>query len=247
MGRFFSRLYKLGRLLPEHQGRWGLYHGVGASLEHDKALSGLQVAQVVDIGANRGQFTLFSLMRFPEAKIIAFEPLASAASVFQKIHGKNPNVRLIQAAVAPDEGAAIIHVSAREDSSSLLPITDRQVEIFPGTEETATRQIQAGRLDSYLSDADILSPALLKIDVQGYEAEVLKACESLLHRFNSIYVECSFVELYAGQTLAPQIIEWLESRGFGLKARFNETKSRGIGLIQADFLFVRSETGTTPP
>jgi FkbM family methyltransferase len=243
MGGFLFKVRKLLRLLPESQWRRGLLRGVAASVEHDRALAGLEFARIVDIGANRGQFSLFCRVRFPRAEIVAFEPQAAACRVFRTLFGDTPQVRLVEAAIAPSEGTAILHVSAQDDSSSLLPITARQPEYFPGTGEIATVEIRTGRLDTYLSPDDIRSPALLKIDVQGYEADVLRACESRLGLFDSVYVECSFVELYAGQALAPAINDWLRARGFRLKGRFNEATAPGIGIVQADFLFERADSG----
>lgn len=71
---------------------------------------------------------------------------------------------LMEAAVGPQAGEARIHVSARDDSSSLLPITARQSALFPGT---AT--IRVLRLVDALPAAEIAAPALLKLDVQGFE------------------------------------------------------------------------------
>lgn len=247
MGALLFKACKLLRLLPEGQWRGGLLHGVAASVEHRGALRGLDVASIVDIGANRGQFALFCRALFPQATIVAFEPQAAAANAFRRLFRNAPAVRLIEAAIAPSEGKATLHVSARDDSSSLLSITRRQTEIFPGTGEIATAEVSTGRLDTFLAPEDIRSPALLKIDVQGYEADVLKGCESHLDCFSYVYVECSFVELYAGQALAPEIIDWLHARGFLLTGRFNEVKARGTGLVQADFLFERSKVGVGHP
>jgi hypothetical protein len=69
-------------------------------------------------------------------------------------------------------------------------------------------------LSDVISDHDIISPALLKIDVQGYEKQVLQGCEPPLQNFDWIFVELSFVELYKGQALAPSILAWLAERGF---------------------------------
>ena len=41
-------------------------------------------------------------------------------------------------------------------------------------------------------------------------------CEALLDRFAWVTVECSFVELYAGQAFADAVIAWLRERGFRL-------------------------------
>lgn len=240
MGQLLRKARKLLRLMPEKEWRRGLPFGVAAAVEHQHALSKLNFAQIVDVGANKGQFSLFCRARFPNAKIVAFEPLANPAGTFRAVFRNMPSVSLIEAAIANFDGKATMHVSAREDSSSLLSITKRQADIFPGTEEIATTEIQAGRLDTYLPRHEIELPALLKIDVQGFELDVLKGSESLLDCFDNIYVECSFVELYAGQALAPDIIDWLRERDFRLSGQFNEAVNPEMGLVQADLLFERT-------
>ncbi|MFZ1337577.1 MAG: FkbM family methyltransferase, partial [Paracoccaceae bacterium] len=91
-----------------------------------------------------------------------------------------------------------------------------------------------------IAATEILGPALLKIDVQGYEQQVLEGCETLLSRFDWVFAELSFVELYAGQTLAPEVIGWLETRGFRLDGVYVSDMSYKNGrMIQGDFLFHR--------
>lgn len=99
------------------------------------------------------------------------------------------------------------------------------------------------RLADALPAADIEAPALLKLDVQGFELQALAGCEPLLDRFAWVYVECSFVELYAGQAFADEVIAWLRERSFSLRGVFNMTyDAKGVAL-QADFLFAHRTDG----
>lgn len=130
-----------------------------------------------------------------------------------------------------------MHVSARDDSSSLLPIGEAQTRIFPGTGEIGTTEVETGPLDCFLAADQIVSPALLKLDVQGFELEVLKGCDALLPRFSHIYAECSFLPLYEGQALADEVIAWARARGFRLCGFANPIYAADGRLVQADFLF----------
>ncbi|HKX35989.1 MAG TPA: FkbM family methyltransferase, partial [Rhizorhapis sp.] len=85
----------------------------------------------------------------------------------------------------------------------------------------------------------IQAPALLKIDVQGAELEVLKGCGDMLAAFDHIYVELSFRELYLGQPLASEVICWLAERGFTACGVYNVSTIAGGASVQADFLFQR--------
>jgi len=236
-------LIKVGKLAailksPYYRKRL-LRHRVAAGVEHVRVLSGLDCCTVVDIGANRGQFALVARQCQPDARVISFEPLPAAASKFRAVFANDDRVTLHEVAIGPVPRDATIHVSQRDDSSSLLPITSTQAALFPGTEETATATVRVAPLREFIQAPDILPPALLKVDVQGYELEALRGCEDMLGQFAYVYVECSFVELYGGQALADEVIAWLRERGFRLRGVHNMDYDRGGRAIQADFLFAR--------
>ena len=109
-----------------------------------------------------------------------------------------------------------MHVSARDDCSSLLPITDMMTGLRPGTGEVGQLEIRVETLGSFVQEADLLEPALLKIDVQGFELQCLQGCRELLPHFKYIYSECAFREFYAGQVLASRLIEFAFEQGFDL-------------------------------
>lgn len=233
-----SKIIKAIRVLPLRDGLpVMLRHGVAASVEHVNVLSQLNCQTILDIGANRGQFALAARHCFPEARIFSFEPLPGPSAMFRRVFANDPQVTLYPVAIGLETGTATIHVSTRDDSSSLLPITSMQNSLFPGTAEAGTQSIQIGRLTDFLSEADIRPPAILKLDVQGFELSALQGCEELLHCFNWIYAECSFVELYKNQALADELIAWLREHNFRLCGVYNMTYDRQGRSVQADFLF----------
>ena len=214
-----------------------LLRGAAAGTEHLKMLNDLDCNHIIDIGANKGQFALAARKTFPEARIDSFEPLSAAADIFEKVFQNDDNTFLHRIAVGKKEDVATIHVSNKADSSSLLPIGENQVSLFPGTEEFEQRSIKVAPLNSIIEMNDIQQPAMLKIDVQGYELEVLYGCQSLFHKINYIYCECSFVELYKDQALTHEIIEFLNQNGFKLSGIYHVHYNKLGVAIQADFLF----------
>lgn len=149
-------------------------------------------------------------------------------------HLMGERVTIHPCALGEGEGSATIHVASREDSSSLLPL-DRQRDLFH-MDEIATFEVAVRRLDEVLP-IGMPTPILLKIDVQGFEYEVLKGAHTFLKNVEWIYVEASFVELYEGQKLANEVSELLESYGFTMAAQHNTTFRNGKP-VQADLLFV---------
>lgn len=237
-----SRIIKLITILRTPYYRQALLrHRVAAAVEHDALLKkiGGGLKTVVDVGANRGQFTLTARHHAQEANIIAFEPLQEAAEVFAEVFQADPGVELHRCAIGSREGEVVMHVSRADDSSSLLPISDLQQQLFPGTQEKGTRKVNVTPLDAALFPEQIHAPALLKIDVQGYELEVLKGSALLLGYFEFLLVECSYKELYTGQALADEVVCFMKTAGFGLLERCNLVCDEHGEPIQADFFFRR--------
>jgi FkbM family methyltransferase len=230
---------KLARLLGRPAYWPGLRRGVFGAVEHQGVLAATRPASVIDIGANRGQFSLAVRAAAPHAVIHAFEPMAAAAAAYHALFRADPRVSLHPFAAGLAAGPLTLHLSGRADSSSLLPITDRQNAAFPGTGHVGDETVEVRRVDQVLAGETLPAPLLVKLDVQGFELQALEGCQALLGQVDFIYVEVSFIELYAGQPLAPAVIDWLSSRGFVLDRI--ETVSRGASgeAVQSDVLFRR--------
>jgi FkbM family methyltransferase len=237
--RRFAKLRAILKVAPYRTAL--LRHGVAAAVEHESALGSLKLRTVVDVGANRGQFSLFAQRSYPGAKIISLEPLSAPAARFRQVFAGERRVTLHHAALGPTSGQATMYVSGHDDSSSLLPITAAQGRLFPGTETVGNETVRIGPLSEFLRRESIDEPAMLKLDVQGYELEALNACEDLLDRFAYICAEGSFVELYRRQVLAGDLISWLHRRGYALACVYGTVSDELGRAIQADMLFKKEE------
>lgn len=179
---------KMGKALQSLQDpmfRRALFHGVSPSHEHREMLANLgQLRTIVDVGANVGQFALLALRVQPDAFIHSFEPLNDAAQKFQKVITGNQRVKLHRCALEGEESILPIHVTSNAVSSSMLSPNLRE-EFFPGTHEVNTEEVPVRPLQMSLPSEEINSPALLKIDIQGFEVRILKESRDV-HRL----VEC---------------------------------------------------------
>jgi FkbM family methyltransferase len=239
MGAHVRKARKAAVLSRTPRWRAALRHGVAATIEHADVDFGFDFATVLDVGGHHGQFTLFALERFPQAQVITFEPQAEGAKKIADVTAGEPRVRIENFALGAEPGSAELNISKRSDSSSLLPIGEGQVEAYPGTEAASTETIQLETLDNLLPDAP-KRPALLKIDVQGFELDVLRGAARTLASVDAIFAECSFVELYEGQPLVGEIIAFLAERGFTISGVFGVNYDSTGRCLQADFLFRRS-------
>lgn len=235
-----NRVQKLWRLMRELSFAQTLIrYRVAASVEHLPALRNLGCNSVLDLGANRGQFSILARHLYPRAGIFAFEPLPKAAATYRHVFARDPAVKLYEVAIGARSGDERMHISAQDDCSSLLPIGKDQVRVFPGTHEVETCRVKVRPLGDVIAASKLVEPALLKLDVQGFELEALSGCAPLLPFIDFVYCECSFLEMYEGQPLADEIIHWLGKKGFRVSGIYNMAYDREGRSVQADVLFER--------
>lgn len=223
--------------ISSSDGRRALRFGVLPSLSHQGLLRALKPDLVIDVGANRGQFSLDVVLSTRDARVLAFEPLQEDAMIYRRAMPAD-RCELFEEALADATGHAVFHVARARDSSSLLPIGPLQAAAFPGTDEVERRSVPVCTLDGYLDRIGTPNRGLLKIDVQGGEHRVLAGSERSLQLMKWVYVELSFRELYLGQASASEIIRLLDRHGFDLISISGTVSMQGMA-VQADALFAR--------
>lgn len=214
-----------------------LARGVMPTVEHFDALRSLSPRTVIDVGANRGQFSLVAHYLFPTAQIYAFEPLESARRLYQSVVSGPVNMHSV--ALGAEKGSAKFFVASRADSSSLLAPGKGQETAY-GVALSSTTTVRVERLEDVIDPEALVGPVLLKLDVQGAELQVLQGAAKLLPLVDTIYCEVSFLELYERQPTAGAIVSSLDRHGFALRGVFNLSVTKQFGPTQADFLFSRT-------
>jgi hypothetical protein len=80
----------------------------------------------------------------------------------------------------------------------------------------------------------------LKLDVQGYELEVLKGSEKSLQGIQVILAEVNLIDIHQNVALLAEIVQWLNLRDW-VAYDICELHRRPLdqALWQADFIFVQ--------
>lgn len=216
-----------------------LARGVMPTVEHMAAIRPYSPKTLIDVGANKGQFSLMARYLFPDIEIHAFEPLESERTVYERV--VQPPARVYPIALGRVPGEATFFVTSRADSSSLLRPAAAQEAAY-GVQAKTSTTVPVMRLSDAVDLSMMSRPILLKLDVQGGELDVLKGAESSLALIDMVYCEASFVELYQGQPLASEIVTYLTTKNFSLRGVFNQSVTSEFGPTQTDFLFTLNST-----
>ena len=216
----------------------GLRRGVAAAVEHSRVPFGTNVRTVLDVGASRGQFALFRTRALPGR---------TTWCVLSRCPRRATNSRACWASESRSTASRSAIEPGRPRSRFLPETTPLHFCQSGNASSTYFRAHRAcARFVCLLSRCRPIcrtichAHAYFKIDVQGFELQVLRGTGEGLRVVDEIFVECSFVELYDGQALADDVVCFLREAGFRLVGVHGLAVAADGSSLQADFLFRRS-------
>ncbi|MCK4821427.1 FkbM family methyltransferase [bacterium] len=127
-----------------------------------------------DVGANVGR-RVDVLLKL-NAKVVAIEPLPHCMHILEKKYSANPNVTLVKKAIGKNKGTATMYVS---DVHSLSSLSSEWIDAvqrsgrYTESQWNKTITIPLDTMDSLIEQYGL--PAFAKIDVEGYEQEVIES------------------------------------------------------------------------
>lgn len=155
----------------------------------------------LDIGANRGDYA--EALASSGCSVIAFEPLPAAFSDLIAMSERFPSkILAFNCAVGVEPGTLTLHYG--EDDSMLASLSPEINDIsYVGIGNTNTMQVQVVSIDSHFSRFDTPFIDLIKIDVEGFEYEVILGAQETIARFKPSYiqVEYNLHQLFRGHSL----------------------------------------------
>lgn len=141
--------------------------------------------------------------------------------------------KVINATLWPESDKTLkLKIANNSYSSSVLNF-GKHAEIYPGITFEDEIDVNSKTLDSILSDFGDLNHALLVLDLQGVEKEVLQGAIHSLERFDFIYIEVSKEGLYEAQSEWKDITKFLTEFNFKLVDwQYSESLKWGNALYQ---------------
>ncbi len=204
-----------------------------------------QTERLCDIGANKGHWTSVLRHMNPGLRhVVLFEPQKKLAQELQQL--TLPNVEKVVYNCGLGEKAGRVVIRGGTASASVLQPSSEQTYYFPGSVRDEQEDISIEVLDHIYVKDNLPFPDLIKLDVQGYELNVLKGAVKVLAEARYLVIELSLREFYEGQPPLWEALKFLEENGFAMIARGYEWRSpkNPSELLQMDGIFVNTRLAT---
>jgi FkbM family methyltransferase len=200
---------------------------------------------VIDVGAHHGDFGRLVRTLGYRGRIVSFEPVAANFARLQEASSADSEWRIHNFALGAKAGRQPINVTRQSSLPSLRSPSAYGREYFQGQLDIVdTPMIDISRLDDVFAECvgGLSSPRVfLKLDTQGYDAEVLRGGAGSLGRVLAIQSELSVQAIYEGVPSYTDAIAELNALGFELSGLFPITLDRKLRLIEMDCVMIRAE------
>lgn len=202
-----------------------------------------QIDTVIDVGAHAGEYAQSLRHEGYGGHILSFEPQAQMFARLRAATEADPLWDCLNYAVGSSPGEMTLNVSGNDGfSSSMRPMAVIHEEAEPTSSYVGSETVEVVTLDKALEEAPTQhGRSMLKVDTQGFEAEVLAGGAKTLQRCQLVELELVLVELYEGQALFADLLEQMRSHGFviaDVESGFKDPRTSE--LLQIDGLFTRS-------
>jgi FkbM family methyltransferase len=187
-----SRMMPLTRYIPP--GHFWLYDVLRFAGKRDLPI-------VFDVGANIGQ-TAYGLVRYlPKAQIFCVEPVGVTIQQLKARYAHHKNIRFVQLAFGSSRETIDMPLHKDSELNTLISNQPRVTDLTGETEIVTVETI-----DNFCHNHMLDRIDLLKIDVQGWELEVLRGANTMLSR-NAIWFVIAEVGFRRSDTDMQQFAE----------------------------------------
>jgi FkbM family methyltransferase len=166
------------------------------------ARRGFSPRRILDIGAFEGEWSNMARAIWPAADLVMIEANPDKVALLRD-NPRLKNATVIESLLGPTDGADV-EFHLMESGSSVFEehsgVPRRLITLTQRTLDSMTRDL--GGVD------------LIKIDVQGYELEVLKGGPQTLASAQAILIELSLIEINEGAPLLDQALSFMRAAGF---------------------------------
>lgn len=149
---------------------------------------------VFDVGGNIGKYAKMIAVSLPASRVFVFEPGSRTFKRLQANVAGLTNVSCLNVALSSRSGTALLHDYSTAEGSTHASLN---AGIFTSVHGSATKaeEVLVRDLDGLVGELGVNYIDLLKIDVEGYELEVLKGAARLLQERSIEVIQFEFTQL----------------------------------------------------
>ena len=151
---------------------------------------------VLDIGSHVGLYALLAAVDRPDTQVYAFEPVPRNLEYLRANVARNDasNVVVEAAAVGASDGEIVLQIP----DTHRLPATATTRDRTPGgaADRTVPTKVDLVSVDGYLTGREHGSIDLIKLDVEGAEADTLRGAVETIERYKPAIL-CEILHGYA--------------------------------------------------
>lgn len=202
--------------------------------------AGFSPRTIVDVGANVGNWSRMTATVFPDSRYFMFDADPDNEPQLQRsctlVGGKAEYAITL---LGPTDSDAVTFYKTGAGSSVLPELTtfDRTAVTLPMC-----------TLDGFMSRRTYDSPLLLKLDVQGFELEVLRGALTLLASAELVIMETSLLPYNEGSPLLVDVIDFMAAEGFAVFDFCGQARRESDGILfQTDVAFVKRDSALRAP
>jgi FkbM family methyltransferase len=171
---------------------------------------GFAPRHVIDVGANKGNWTRAAIKFFPDAHYSLVEPQDHLKIHVQDLIDRGYKIQWIHAGAGEKSGTLPFAVSSRDDSSSFVP-GQRQAQ----SADPQPPLVRVTTLNEIAASSSAPPPDMVKIDAEGFDLKVLAGGSELLGKTDIFLVEAMICEPSYENTIA-RVIERMAAAGYRL-------------------------------
>lgn len=203
-----------------------------------------QTRVLFDIGANFGQSAGHFLELFPAAEIYSFEPAPGSFAKLEAFAAGKPRIHPFNQGMGSARGQFEFQENEFSETNSFLDADPSLNNYIQGDCMKPVRKtmVQVNTLDSFCAENKIERIDVAKLDVQGFELNILQGAHGLLGRkaIGVFVLEIIFVPLYENQATFCQLQELLAKYNYHVSGFYNYAYAGTGRLMWCDALFIPS-------
>jgi FkbM family methyltransferase len=195
---------------------------------------GFAPKHILDVGANRGNWSRTAIRHFPDARFTLVEPQDQLKTYIQDLLDHGYKIQWINEGASDRPGNMPMSLSHRDDSSTFL-VTDRHGQ----TTGLQQMTVPVKTLNEIVSSSSAGLPEMVKIDAEGFDLKVLAGASDLLGKTDIFLVEAVVCGNY--ENFAAEVIQFMRNAGYRLMdiTDLNRSPKHGV-LWLCELAFLRN-------